>query len=144
MNCEHCTNVRHLHSVGKGSKIGCMGTAYSKPKPQNTEGGNMCISACSLSISSWTTSTIPILYRYWWREICLYANITKRKEWLSPKKKKKRKSPYEDLRASTKDNVICIWWNSEGVLYYELLPRIAIITSDIYCQQLRRLADAIQ
>ena len=40
--------------------------------------------------------------------------------------------------------MLSIWWNSEGVLYYELLPRGVIITADIYCQQLRRLADAIQ
>ena len=40
--------------------------------------------------------------------------------------------------------MLCIWWNSEGVLYYELLPRDVTITDDIYCQQLRRIADAIQ
>ena len=34
MNCDHSTNVRLLHSRGKSSKIGCMGTACSKPKPQ--------------------------------------------------------------------------------------------------------------
>ena len=40
--------------------------------------------------------------------------------------------------------MLYIWWNSEGVLYYELLRRGITITADIYCQQLRRLADAIQ
>ena len=34
---------------------------------------------------------------------CLYANTRKRKEWLSPIK---NNSPYKDLRASTKDNVM--------------------------------------
>ena len=29
-------------------------------------------------------------------------------------------------------------------MYYELLPRGVNITADIYCQQLRRLADVIQ
>ena len=34
MNCDHSTIVQNL----QGSKIGCMGTAFSKPKPQKSEG----------------------------------------------------------------------------------------------------------
>ena len=49
---------------GQGSKIGCMGTACSKPKSQKSAGGHMCISSCSSSIGS-RTSTILILYCYW-------------------------------------------------------------------------------
>ena len=39
----------------------CMGTACSKPNPQKPASGHMCITACSSSIGSSTTSTIPIL-----------------------------------------------------------------------------------
>ena len=35
MKCDHSTIVRHLHSMGKVTKIGCMSTACSKPKPQS-------------------------------------------------------------------------------------------------------------
>ena len=38
--------------------------------------------------------------------------------------------------------MICIWWNNEGVLYYELLPRGVTITNDIYCQHQKSLAGA--
>ena len=31
--------------------------------------------------------------------------------------------------------MLYIWWNSEGVLYYELFPRGVTITADIHCQQ---------
>ena len=48
----------------QGSKIEYMGTACSEPKPQKSAGGHMCISACSLSIGSWTTPTFPDLYLY--------------------------------------------------------------------------------
>ena len=61
MNCDHSTIVQHLYSMGKVRKIRCMGTACSKPKPQKSVGDHTCISACS-------SSTIPILYRYWWLE----------------------------------------------------------------------------
>ena len=40
--------------------------------------------------------------------------------------------------------MLCIWWNSKGVLYYELLHQGITMTADIYCQPLRRLAVAIQ
>ena len=50
--------------IGQGSEIGCIGTACSKPKPQKSVSGHMCISVCSSSIGSCTTSTIPILHRF--------------------------------------------------------------------------------
>ena len=65
MNFDHSTIVRRLHSMGKVKKIGCMCTVCSKPKPQKSMDSHMCISVCSSSIGSCTTSTIPILYRYW-------------------------------------------------------------------------------
>ena len=40
--------------------------------------------------------------------------------------------------------MLCIRWNSDCVLYYELLPRGVTITADIYCKQLRSLADAVK
>ena len=39
--------------------------------------------------------------------------------------------------------MLCIWWNSECMLNYELLSRGVTNTADIYCPQLRRLEDAI-
>ena len=74
---------------------------------------------------------------------CLYANIRKRKEWLRPNKKA---TPRTKTCVHPQKNTLCIWWNSEGVLYYELLSWDVglTITADIYCQQLSRLADAIQ
>ena len=72
---------------------------------------------------------------------CLYANISKRKEWLSTNKKA---TPRTKTCAHPQKIMLCIWWNSKSVLYYELLPRGVTIIADIYCQQLRCLADAIQ
>ena len=46
--------------------------------------------------------------------------------------------------AHTQKIMLCIWSNSKGMLYYELLHRCVTTSADIYCQQLRRLADAIQ
>ena len=89
MNCDHSNIVRHLYSMGKVKKIGCMGTTCSKPKPQKSAGDHMCISACSSAINSLTASTIPILNHYWWRQmVTLCNNIRKIKLWLSPNKRR--------------------------------------------------------
>ena len=69
-SCDICIQWARFKNRMYGSKIGCMGTACPKPKPQKSAGGhNICISACSPSIDSWTTTTIFILYRYWLREM---------------------------------------------------------------------------
>ena len=39
--------------------------------------------------------------------------------------------------------MLCIWWDSEGVLYWELLNAGQTINATVYCDQLDRLANAI-
>ncbi|GFS90800.1 mariner Mos1 transposase [Trichonephila clavipes] len=38
---------------------------------------------------------------------------------------------------------LCIWWDSKGIIYYELLLYGQTLNSDLYCQQLDRLKLAI-
>jgi histone-lysine N-methyltransferase SETMAR len=40
--------------------------------------------------------------------------------------------------------MLCIWWDMEGIIHYELLQRNLIVTAERYCQQFRRLEEAIQ
>jgi hypothetical protein len=40
--------------------------------------------------------------------------------------------------------MLCIWWDMEGIVHYELLERNLTVTAERYCQQLRRLKEAIQ
>jgi histone-lysine N-methyltransferase SETMAR len=40
--------------------------------------------------------------------------------------------------------MLCIWWDMEGIVHYELLERNLTVTAERYCQQLRRLEEAIQ
>jgi histone-lysine N-methyltransferase SETMAR len=40
--------------------------------------------------------------------------------------------------------MLCIWWDIEGIVHYELLERNLTVTAESYCQQLRRLEEAIQ
>jgi hypothetical protein len=40
--------------------------------------------------------------------------------------------------------MLCIWWGTKGIVHYELLERNLTVTAERYCQQLRRLEEAIQ
>jgi hypothetical protein len=40
--------------------------------------------------------------------------------------------------------MLCIWWDIEGINHYELLERNLTVTAERYCQQPRRLEEAIQ
>jgi hypothetical protein len=40
--------------------------------------------------------------------------------------------------------MLCIWWDMEGIIHYELLERNLNINAKRYCQQLRHLEEAIQ
>jgi histone-lysine N-methyltransferase SETMAR len=39
---------------------------------------------------------------------------------------------------------MCIWWDMEGIVRNELLERNLTVTAELYCQQIRRLKEAIQ
>jgi transposase len=40
--------------------------------------------------------------------------------------------------------MLWIWWDMKGIMHYELLERNLTVTAERYCQQLRRLEEAIQ
>ena len=50
---------------------------------------------------------------------------------------------HSQTRTSSKKVLLCMWWDTEGVVYWELLPQGQTITAEVYCQQLDRLADAL-
>ena len=43
-----------------------------------------------------------------------------------------------------KKNILLIWWNYKGVVYFELLPNNRTINSNVYCQQLVKLKEKNQ
>jgi histone-lysine N-methyltransferase SETMAR len=35
--------------------------------------------------------------------------------------------------------LLCVWWNYEGLIYYELVPDVRTINAEIYSQQLEKM-----
>ena len=71
---------------------------------------------------------------------CLYINMTQRKEWVAPGDMlKSRVKP--DLHP--RKTMICIWWDWEGMVHWEMLERNATVNKELYIAQLHHVNDVI-
>ncbi|XP_015437444.1 PREDICTED: histone-lysine N-methyltransferase SETMAR-like [Dufourea novaeangliae] len=71
----------------------------------------------------------------------MYSNIIRKRSWS------KRDEPAQSTSKAElhqKKVMLSIWWDYKGVVYFELLPRNQTINSDVYCQQLLKLDEAIK
>lgn len=82
----------------------------------------------------------------------LKRTITGDEKWIvfdNPKRKrswqKRNEAPKTIAKAGlhSKKVMLCIWWDWQGVIYYELLPQGQTLNSIKYCSQLDQLKDAI-
>ena len=82
----------------------------------------------------------------------LHRIVTRDKKWIhydNPKRKKSLVKPGQPAKPTAKPNIhvakvmYCIWWDQEGVLYYELLKPGGTINGERYRTQLIRLKRAI-
>ncbi|CAK9796075.1 Histone-lysine N-methyltransferase SETMAR [Anthophora plagiata] len=69
----------------------------------------------------------------------LYQNVHRKRTWS----KDNRPSTVAKPRLHPKKVLLSIWWDWEGVVYYELLPQGETINSVKYCNQLDQLKAAI-
>lgn len=44
----------------------------------------------------------------------------------------------------SKKALLCVWWNFEGVIHFELIPNSVAIDADLYCAQLDRMLAKLQ
>ena len=72
---------------------------------------------------------------------CLYINMKQRKEWVVPgDTPKPRVKP--DLHP--RKTMICVWWDWEGMVDWEMLERNATVNKELYIAQLHRVNEAIR
>lgn len=83
----------------------------------------------------------------------LHRIITGDEKWIyydNPKRKKSWGMPGHASTSSAKPNIhgskilLCIWWDQQGVIYYELLKPNEIITGARYRLQMMRLSRALK
>lgn len=141
MNCDSSTISRRLQSMGFTQKLG---TWIPHELTQKQKDMRLTISAQNLARHQGTHGHYQrFLYRIitgdekW----CLYVNFKQRKEWVSPGEKPKPRIK-QDLHP--KKTMICVWWDSQGLLHWEMLKKNITVDKNLYKAQLHRVNEAIQ
>ena len=52
--------------------------------------------------------------------------------------------PHQGPIFSRKKVMLSVWWYFKGIVYFELLPDNTTINSEVYCNQLDKLSDALK
>ena len=71
----------------------------------------------------------------------LYVDHTRKRQWINPEDLPEPE-PKNDLHP--KKVMLSVWWDFEGIIYYELLRPNTTIDSKLYCEQLQNLKVALQ
>ena len=70
----------------------------------------------------------------------VYNNVVRKRPW--PKRDESLQTTSK-AELHQKKNMLSVWWDWKGVVFFELLPRNQTINSDVYCCQLNKLNAAV-
>jgi histone-lysine N-methyltransferase SETMAR len=89
----------------------------------------------------------PLNDRFWKRIVTsdekwvFLVNHDRSKRWV-PKGQTPPSVPRQNRFG--KKVMLCVWWNFQGVLHFELVPNGRAINAELYCQQLDRVYDKLK
>lgn len=135
-DCSYVTISNHLHSIGKTNRCG-------KWVPHQLSESNAAMRMTNSGIllrrakDSGFFDSIVTSDEKW---IC-YDNQRKKQQWLS-KGEQPKPTPKPEIHG--KKAMVCVWWNSKGLVYMEVLEHGQTITADLYSQQLSRVDQALR
>lgn len=141
MECDQGTISRHLASMGFVQKLGFWVPHELTEKNKETR---LMVAAQHLARHRATRGhNDRFLHRIvtgdekW----CLYAKMKPKADWV-PRGSAAKPRIKEDLHP--KKVMLCVWWDWEGPLHWELLEDKQTVTSDLYIAQLHRVRQALQ
>jgi len=70
-----------------------------------------------------------------------YDNPTRKRSWI---KKGEKAQAIAKPELTRKKVMLCVWWDWKGIVHYELLSSNQTINSELDCEQLQRLQQAIE
>lgn len=70
-----------------------------------------------------------------------HVNFRRKRQWVAPGEKP---SPDPKPDPHRKKLMLCVWWDLEGVIYWEFLDKKLTLTAAVYSQQLDRVAEAVR
>ena len=135
LNTSQSTICCHLEKIGKVSKLGVW---LPHALSEKNKADDLLIAT---SLLSWQRQD-PFLDKIitgdekW----ITYNNVARRSQWVD-----RDKSPQPDPKAELhgKKIMLCMWWDSHGIIYFELLNRTETVTADLYVQQLQRFQQSL-
>ena len=135
-NCSHTTIGTHLHAIGKSNRCGRWVphklTDVSKTKRITNAGILLRCTKTSGFLDFIATSD-----EKWTR----FDNRSRKRQWLS-RDEQAKSTPKPDFHG---DKVmLCVWWNTKGLVHFELLDPDQKITTQLYSQKLNRMYQALR
>lgn len=134
--CTHVTIENHLHAIGKTNRCG-------KWVPHQLSDDNKATRVTMAGIlirgakNSGFFDSIVTSDEKWIQ----YDNTTRKRQWLHPGETPKP-TPKPDIHG--KKVMLCVWWNSKGLVYFEVLDSGQTVTADLYQGQLDRVNQALR
>lgn len=133
--CTHGTIENHLHAIGKVNRSG-------KWVPHELSNNNKTTRVTYAGIllrkvkNSGFLDSIVTSDEKWIR----YNNTTRKRQWLDVGEQPK---PTAKPDIHGKKNMLCVWWNSKGLVYFEVLDAGRTVNSELYAEQLSRVDKAL-
>lgn len=122
---------RHLHSMGKVNRC-CRQVPHELTENQIKQRLETCQKLLSNPFDARFIRRIVTSDEKW----VYLANPNRQNNWLDP-----GQSPIQVPKRDrfSKKLLLCVWWNFEGVIHFELLENNVAIDADLYCSQLDRM-----
>lgn len=135
LGVHNTTVIDHLHTLGMVSKL----QQWVPHDLSENDRHRRAEAAASLlsyrRTDAWLDSIVTGDEKW-----CLYVNVKRKRTWT---KKNEPPQPQPKQGLHPRKVMLCVWWDSRGMILYELLPPGTSITADLYCQQLQHLADKL-
>jgi histone-lysine N-methyltransferase SETMAR len=136
LGVSHSTVADHLRDLGYRSKFGAW-----VPHELTEANKWQRLSIASSLLSRYNRkSFLPRLItgdEKW----VFHINFRRKRQWVGPAE---TPSPDPKLDPHRKKLMLCVLWDLEGVIYWELLDSKTTLTAAVYSQQLDRLAEAVR
>lgn len=127
--------VEHLHKLGKYWKLGVW-VPHELTATQLDPRVSICMNLLSLRRTYHWLNQLVTGDEKW----VLYTNHTRKRQWLGSQELAKP-TPKQNLNQMKV--MLCVWWDAQGVLYWQLLPHNYTINTTIYCHQLDNIQSKI-
>jgi histone-lysine N-methyltransferase SETMAR len=135
LGSSNVTVANHLHQLGKICKLGVW--VPHQLSPANIQ---QRLDICEAHLSR--HSQDPFLQRILTgdEKWVSYVNMNRKRQWLDPHQPPVP-TPKPDIHE--RKVMLSVWWNVDGLVHFELLPKNSTITAASYTQQLVRVHESL-